>query len=317
MLQSIIDIGSNTVRLAIYRTATGQIELLCKRKEIVALAAHVKDGVMTAEGIARAAAALQDFSDFLHALDLPLTAAFATAALRNAVNRDEAVAAIEARTGMSIRVLSGAEEAELGFIGATAGLAAPSGLMADVGGGSTELVRYENRAITAKVSLPIGSLSCAARNVRGLFPTPEEAARIAEDAKRAIAAIDDALPAVAAKGEASPFRGPFPTLCGIGGTFKGAKNLFRALYGPQKTPDAFPTAALADMIRRFSKAHLPEDDLALFLKTEPDRLHTLIPGLLLAQALAERLRVDTILYRDGGVREGFLCRACAAAPERR
>lgn len=299
MLHSIIDIGSNTVRLAIYRTVAGKIELLCKKKQTVGLAAYVKDGVMTPEGIERAASVLQDFGDFLAALDLPLTTAFATAALRNAANRKEAVAAIEARTGMAIRVLSGDEEAAFGFIGATHDLAAPTGLIADIGGGSTELVRYEDRAIKAKLSLPIGSLQLAARHVRGLFPTPEEAARIAEDAARAIAAIDDALCR----------RGTVPLLCGIGGTFKGAKNLYRALYGPAKTPSAFPAAALSEMIPRFApKNALPEDDLALFLKTEPDRLHTLIPGLILAHALSKRLGANTILYSDAGVREGFIYR---------
>ena len=308
MLQSIIDIGSNTVRLAIYRTVAGKIELLCKKKQTVGLAAYVKDGVMTPEGIERAAAVLQDFGDFLAALDLPLTAAFATAALRNAANRKEAVAAIEARTGMAIRVLSGDEEAAFGFIGATHDLAAPAGLIADIGGGSTELVHYEDRAIKAKLSLPIGSLQLAARHVRGLFPTPEEAARIAEDAARAIAAISDALFA-SPTGDASPFCGTVPLLCGIGGTFKGAKNLYRALYGPAKTPSAFPAAALSEMIPRFApKNALPEDDLALFLKTEPDRLHTLIPGLILARALSKRLGANTILYSDAGVREGFIYR---------
>jgi len=70
-----------------------------------------------------------------------------------------------------------------------------------------------------------------------------------------------------------------------------------------------PAAALDEMITRFSSEKaLTEDDLALFLKTEPDRLHTLIPGLILARALAKRLGVNAILYSDAGVREGFIYR---------
>ena len=228
MMQSIIDIGSNTIRLAIYRIEAGRVELLLKKKQTVGLAAYIKDGVMQPEGIARAAAALQDFTAFLQEIGLPLTAAFATAALRNAVNREEALAAIKARTGLAIRVLSGTEEAELGFIGATHDLAAPAVLMADIGGGSTELVRCDNRAVVAKLSLPIGSLQLAARHVRGLFPTPKESIRIAKDAENALAALDAPLSATAEEPAGSPFSGPFPTLCGIGGTFKGARNLYRS-----------------------------------------------------------------------------------------
>ena len=309
MMQSIIDIGSNTIRLAIYRIEAGRVELLLKKKQTVGLAAYIKDGVMQPEGIARAAAALQDFTAFLQEIGLPLTAAFATAALRNAVNREEALAAIKARTGLAIRVLSGTEEAELGFIGATHDLAAPAVLMADIGGGSTELVRCDNRAVVAKLSLPIGSLQLAARHVRGLFPTPKESTRIAKDAENALAALDAPLSAAAEEPAGSPFSGPFPTLCGIGGTFKGARNLYRALNHSPGTPSPFPAAALDKMITRFSSEKaLTEDDLALFLKTEPDRLHTLIPGLILARALTKRLGVNAILYSDAGVREGFIYR---------
>ena len=314
MLHPIIDIGSNTMRLAIYRVEKNHAALLCKKKQTIGLAAYVKNGVMTAEGIEKAAAALTEFHRFLDALSLPLTAAFATAALRNAKNRDEAVAALKARAGIAIRILSGAEEAELGFLGVTAGLSAPSGLMADIGGGSTELVRYEDRVLTGKISLPIGSLQLAAQNVRGLFPTPQEAARIEEEVTAALSALETPRPDAKAPDESAPFVGTFPLLCGIGGTFKGAKNLYFALSGAQTPGEEMPAAALSDIIHRFSpEKALPEDDLALFLTTEPDRLHTLIPGLILARGIAARFGVATLHYSDAGVREGFLYRECMAA----
>ena len=65
-------------------------------------------------------------------------------------------------------------EAELGFIGATHNSPAISGLLVDIGGGSTEIVYYENKNIVSEISLPIGSLNFKTRFVKGLFPVAEE-----------------------------------------------------------------------------------------------------------------------------------------------
>lgn len=329
MLQAIIDIGSNTIRMAIYRLRGDRADLLLKKKNLAALAAHVQNGVMQPSGIERAAQVLTEFQDFLRALKIRRVTAFATAALRNAVNSKEAVAAIESQTGLSLRVLSGDEEAELGFLGATHDLPADSGLLVDIGGGSTELVRYEARQITERKSLPMGSQQLASRFVRGVLPTPDEASRLFDGAARQALL----LPAAS-----------FPVVCGIGGTLKGAKNLYYAVQNravkkhaakscakaPRAANDsiadnpsgkssltathiakdrAFSVAALSEMIARFTpEGDIPEDDLALLLKTEPDRIHTLIPGLILARALFSRLGTETVIYSDSGVREGFLYR---------
>ena len=329
MLQAIIDIGSNTIRMAIYQLHGDRADLLLKKKNLAALAAHVQNGVMQPSGIERAAQVLTEFQDFLRALGIRRVTTFATAALRNAVNSREAVAAIERRTGLSLRVLSGDEEAELGFLGATHDLPADSGLLVDIGGGSTELVRYEARQITARESLPMGSQQLASRFVRGVLPTPDEASRLSGEAARQVLL----LPAAS-----------FLVVCGIGGTLKGAKNLFYAVQNravkkhaakscakaPRAANDsiadnpsgkspltathiatecAFSVAALSEMIARFTpEGDVPEDDLALLLKTEPDRIHTLIPGLILARALFSRLGTETVIYSDSGVREGFLYR---------
>ena len=329
MLQAIIDIGSNTIRMAIYQLRGDRADLLLKKKNLAALAAHVQNGVMQPSGIERAAQVLTEFQDFLHALKIRRVTAFATAALRNAVNSKEAVAAIESQTGLSLRVLSGDEEAELGFLGATHDLPADSGLLVDIGGGSTELVRYEARQITERKSLPMGSQQLASRFVRGVLPTPDEASRLSDGAARQALL----LPAAS-----------FPVVCGIGGTLKGAKNLYYAVQNravkkhaakscakaPRAANDsiadnpsgkspltathiakdrAFSVAALSEMIAHFTpEGDIPEDDLALLLKTEPDRIHTLIPGLILARALFSRLGTETVIYSDSGVREGFLYR---------
>ena len=94
MLQAMIDIGSNTIRMAIYEIKGGHATQVMKRKHTVGLSAYVKDGVMQEEGIRRAAEVVMEYRDFLEGMGIGHVVAFTTAALRNAKNSAEAVAAI-------------------------------------------------------------------------------------------------------------------------------------------------------------------------------------------------------------------------------
>ena len=93
-----------------------------------------------------------------------------TASLRNISNSQAAVSEIEDRTGLAINLLSGAQEAEYDFVGAARTIDLKSGLLVDIGGGSTELVMYNNMQIQNSISLPIGSLSMYTKFVKHLFP---------------------------------------------------------------------------------------------------------------------------------------------------
>ena len=99
---------------------------------------------------------------------------FATAVLRNAANSAEAVAAIERESGLTIDLLSAADEAHLGFAGATCDRTIERGTLVDIGGGSTELTRIEDGRDFDNVSLGQGSLSSYATFVRAILPDPEE-----------------------------------------------------------------------------------------------------------------------------------------------
>ena len=168
----IVDLGSNTIRLSIYQWEGRQFKLLMNKKEMAGLAGYIQDGVLTDKGIEVACQILAAFRHLLENLEIRQMHVFATASLRNIVNTQEALDTIFSATGLQVQVLSGSQEAELSFLGATAGGGAPAaGLLVDIGGGSTELVAYDNGSITSGCSLPVGSLSLYSRYVTGLFPT--------------------------------------------------------------------------------------------------------------------------------------------------
>lgn len=295
MLYAMIDIGSNTIRLAIYQIKGAQVAMLMKKKHTVGLASYVKDGAMQQAGIDKAVEILQEFQGFLKALHISRVTAFTTAALRNAVNSREAVREVEARTGLSIEVISGEAEAEYDFLGATHNLTEKAGLLMDIGGASTELVYYEDKEIVKKASLGMGSLGYHTLYVAGLLPTAAECAAMRQAAEAAIREAKDFA------------RISQVPICGIGGTFKGAVALYNSLYQMPKENFRMETGRLGYMIRRFqTEGIVPPDNAILLMKTVPDRMHTLLPGLIIAEAAAQYFESSMIAYSDSGVREGYI-----------
>ena len=296
MLQAMIDIGSNTIRMAVYKIEDGHATQIMKRKHTVGLSAYVKDGVMQEEGVRRAAEVVSEYRDFLAGMGVENTVAFTTAALRNATNSAEAVAALESRTGLSIRVISGEEEAAFDFAGAIHDLASDNGVILDIGGGSTEIVTYRSRRVSRKWSLPFGSLSLKVAYVKDLLPTPEEAEAIRTEAFKAVNLFCCKLP---------PMRNT--VACGIGGTFKGTCALYRMMYDlPEETTRMDPRRFGAMLAHYVSPTPPKEEDAVRLMLATPDRIHTLLPGLILADVLTEALNCREVVYSDSGVREGYL-----------
>lgn len=289
MLYGMIDIGSSSIRVAVYRITGDDAVQVMKRKNRTGLASHVIDGVMQESGISLASVILTEYRRLLAGLGVDKSIAFATAALRNAQNSREAVSEIEARSGVKIRILTGEEEACLGFIGALRG-SGGSGILIDIGGGSTEILRFENGAQTEKTSLPIGALMMTAHHVESLFPTEKEAEAIRMEAKKAASSLS-----LSAAG----------TAIGIGGTFKSAYALYKDFYGEDS--DVMDSGRLKGIIGRFVRDGVPdEEDAAKMMEAAPDRIETVIPGLIVALSVMERLGVKEIASRDQGVREGIL-----------
>ena len=291
MIYGIADVGSNTVRLSIYKCEGGEIRLLMNRKTMAGLAGYVRHGALTPEGIEVACQTLQGYRSLMDNLELPDLRVFATASLRNISNTEEAVGAVMAATGLRVDVLSGREEAELSFRGAIQNAGLYNGLLVDLGGGSTELVAYRNRTIQSACSLSVGSLSLFSRHVEKLWPDKGE--------RRAIRrAVEDQLDQFA------PQRAPARHICGVGGTVRAACKVANVLFGRPAEDRSLDRVELKEMLRRLKKPEKAE--LRLLLKTVPDRIHTIIPGLLALDTIVRAYGAQTITASACGVREGYL-----------
>ncbi|WP_110954542.1 Ppx/GppA phosphatase family protein [Anaerosinus massiliensis] len=296
MIQGMIDIGSNTIRLAVYKVEDGRLELLFKKKHMVGLAAYIKNNWMQPEGIQKACEVLTEFKVLLHHFHITNVVAFTTAALRNVENSKEAVGEIIAKTGIDITVISGDEEATLDFIGATYKMEIKEGILIDIGGASTELVVYKDNTILYMSSMQIGSLAMHTKHVKGLLPSEAEAEIIREDVLYAL------------EKEVDIKDGVYEDVCGIGGTFKGAGKLNNELFHLPKENCMIDASCIDAMIRRFEcdSESISNASLEVLLKVVPERIKTIIPGLIIIDTLVKKFKSKRITVSDSGVREGYL-----------
>ena len=296
MLYAIMDIGSSSIRLAVYHLEKDSMDLLLKKKHAIGLAGFIDNGCMSQAGIDKTVEIVKDFKNFLANFPIAAMDAITTAALRNCRNSKAAVCEIEKRSGISLRVISGDEEATFDFIGATHNRKDGSGLLVDIGGGSTEIVSYEHREIRFKISVPMGALSLRTDLVHGFLPSAAECQAMKAKAERMFDQVRGLQQHCA------------PAIIGMGGTFKSACALYNRLYHCDRYNTRMDVLKIEQIISEFQRdIPLTEEKTIVLMKAVPDRMHTIISGLIIADVLASRLGSSRISYSDTGVREGFIC----------
>lgn len=155
---AVIDLGTNTFNLLIATVTANTFHTLYYDKTGVALGmGGINDQTLAGDAIDRALEALQAFKAKCGAFNVDEIRAFGTSAIRDAKNGDEFCKLVENKTGITIQVISGLEEAELIYQGVkwSYDYAQPAIIM-DIGGGSTEFILADKDGVQKAISLNIG-----------------------------------------------------------------------------------------------------------------------------------------------------------------
>ncbi len=290
-MYGVIDIGSNTMRLSIYKRNKQDVTLMFHKKNAAGLAGYIDaEGCLTAEGITKAVTVLQGFSQLIENIGLKNVYAFATASLRNINNSEAATHEISSKSGIEIDVLSGEQEGIYDFIGATRYMSLDRGLMVDIGGGSTELVSYFNGKTDQALSLPIGSLNLYLKHVSDILPSRLELDNIIQNVEKQLDMV-----------QLSP---NLSTICGVGGTVRNLCKISNQAFRLPPSNRTIKTSDLRILLLSFSEDRkLAQRNI---IKVAPDRIHTMIPGMVILDRIAERIDSEFIQVSEQGIREGYL-----------
>jgi exopolyphosphatase / guanosine-5'-triphosphate,3'-diphosphate pyrophosphatase len=298
-----VDIGTNSVRLLIAEVdgtspRDAKVVPLDRRMRITRLGQGVdRTRALAPEAIERTVAVLREYRAALDDHGVTGVRATATSAARDSSNRDDFFTAAHDALGVTPELLTGDEEAELSFLGATADLGAPAPyLVVDIGGGSTEFVLGTD-APTGLVSLDMGCVRITEQFLHSDPPAPEELSN-------AVAAVRDLVAEVP---RVVPGASEAATLVGLAGTVTTVAAVEQGLpeYDPDKihhfvltrdaAEDVFRTLATETAQQR---AHNPG--------LEPGRVDVIVGGTAVLVGIFRVLGFDEMLVSEADILDGLV-----------
>jgi exopolyphosphatase/guanosine-5'-triphosphate,3'-diphosphate pyrophosphatase len=159
---AVVDLGSNSLRLVVFERLGATLTARLNEKVMCALGRGIaRTGRLNPDGTELALSNLQRFAALARALSVDHLAILATAAVREASDGLAFAAEVERRCGVPVRIVAGTEEARLSAAGVLAGIRGADGVVADLGGGSVELVPVAAGAAVAPGQPPGRSLTGA------------------------------------------------------------------------------------------------------------------------------------------------------------
>ena len=292
MLYGIVDIGSNTVKLNVYRCEDDDIRVLFSKKDNLGLVFYIKGRKLTNTGIEKLINVLKKIKKDFDYLNMGSYRFFSTASLRNIENSADVIQIIKDKLNIDIDLLSGEEEGELSFCGSISTIRKDNGILIDLGGGSVEIVLFKNKKIEEEYSIPIGSLKMYNDYVSGMIPNENECNLIKERTNSELAKIG------ANNEEKIPF------MCGVGGSIR-AIGLILVDLNLQKKKAALIDVKLLKQLKNELNFN-NKDTYNKILYVKPSRIHTLVPALLILESITSYFGCEEIQISKFSVREGYL-----------
>ena len=284
---AVIDVGSNSVRLVIYRVDGRALWTVYNEKVVAGLGKDLTgSGRLSPEGIEAAMSALRRFRAVLDGWRAEEVMAAATAAVREAADGKAFLKRVKDETGLEIRTLSGEEEARYAALGVLCGQPDAEGVVGDLGGSSLELVRLNGLGPVQGATLPLGPFALGAPK--------------ALDPDRAMRTIDEHLQPLAGKYTSPAFHA-------VGGAWRNLALLHMQLadyplhVAHQYEISRTDALELARFVQRQSRGSLERIE-----GLSKKRFDTLPYSALVLDRLIEKLGVERVIVSAYGVREGLL-----------
>ena len=295
-----IDCGTNSIRLLVADAVDGRLVDVVREMRIVRLGEGVdRTGSLAPQALERTRLALADYAATIAAHGTERVRMVATSATRDAANRDMFLAMVRTVLGVEPDVISGAEEAALSFIGAADGLPGVTGpvLVADIGGGSTELVlgdASEPRRLRSH-SMDVGCVRMTERRLRDDPPTPAQVA----------ATVDDLRAAIALAAVDVPITDP-ATFVGVAGTVTTLAAIALGLH-------RYDAEAIHGSVLSAEQVHdvtarllaMTHDERAALPVMHPGRVDVICGGALVLRTLVEAAGATNVIASEHDILDGI------------
>ncbi|MET7615826.1 Ppx/GppA phosphatase family protein [Streptomyces sp. NPDC005408] len=293
-----IDCGTNSIRLLIADVdrETGELVDLDRRMIIVRLGQGVdRTGRLAPEALERTFAACREYAALIKEFGAEKLRFVATSASRDASNRDDFVRGVLDILGVEPEVITGDQEAEFSFTGATGGLPGhEERLVVDIGGGSTEFVVGDDHVHAAR-SVDIGCVRLTERHALSDPATPEEIAAVRADIEAALDLAEETVPLRETR-----------TLVGLAGSVTTVAGIALGL-------DAYESEAIhhsvisVEQVRGITESLLKSthDERAAIPVMHPGRVDVIGAGALVLLTIMERIGAREVVVSEHDILDGI------------
>jgi exopolyphosphatase / guanosine-5'-triphosphate,3'-diphosphate pyrophosphatase len=295
-----IDCGTNSIRLLVADTVDGRLVDVTREMRIVRLGEGVdRTGSLAPQALERTRAALADYAATIRANGVERVRMVATSATRDAANRDVFVSMVREVLGRDPEVISGREEAALSFAGAVASLRGLRGpvMVADIGGGSTELVvgSPDGAGGLRSRSMDVGCVRMTERHLRSDPPTPDQIEAAVADVRQAIDQVRDDVPLY-----------DVGAFIGVAGTVTTVAAIALGL-------DHYDAAAIHGRVMSATEVHdvtarllaMTHDERAALPVMHPGRVDVIGAGALILRTLVEATGVTEVIASEHDILDGI------------
>lgn len=293
MLYAVIDIGSSIIKYKIYEYSEGKIEPVIIHDKTTGLISYRKDNTLTDEGIEVLLNTLKELKNYSDKLHVDKSYYIATASLRNVKNQNEVLDLVKKSLNIDITIYTGEEEAKHSFHSLRwIDLPCDEGIFVDIGGGSSEITIFEDtNKILEQKSIPIGVLTIFNEYVSLLYPTKEEQQNIINETLKRIKNL-----------KINDFSREY--LYGIGKTFVTLKRLFEHLKVKTDKNNLITIEQVDLVLDKLSTNS--KENYKPTLQVDSERVHTIIPSLLITKALSIRFNIKKIYVCDVTLQDGII-----------
>lgn len=292
----IVDLGSNSVRMSImWVEHDHSYHMIEQAKSIVRLSEGMSaDANLSLKAMERTKSALAMFKKLAGVHQVDEIRAVATAAVRQAKNRDDFLQLVKEETDWELEVISGEDEAYYDYLGVANTMDLQDFVLMDIGGGSTELAWVEKRKMKKAVSLPLGAVLMTESHFPGSEVTDK-------GLKSARARVDAALDQVDWLDEVKGL-----PLVGLGGTWRSIAKLDRSA-----TRNSIQRIHDYCMDRKTTQEWLDvlwgmsQKERAKAKGISATRAEVIIGGIVPIDRVLKRLKPNHVMISGNGVREGL------------
>ena len=275
---NIIDIGSNTIRLVTYDKGKS-VSNYGMASEIIS---DTKNGILSEKGIEKLCKTVSELKKLKEDEEI---FAFGTYAIRVLRNRENVVKRVFDETGIKIDVLSGKQEAEYDFYGLLGTISKKeSGIGVDLGGGSAQILIFNNGKLTSSMSRPIGCRRVKNRFSKGKKLEKTEIIKLREYIQKNLETQ---------KGKKTD------KIYMMGGTAKSALKLYRFLSG--ENADIIKVSEIENILK-----FIDENDEKVIKKIFKSRYDNIAVGIVIMREIAEFFGSSSIHIKKCGVRDGYV-----------